>query len=81
MKAVLNVCQELNLNIPVIGLAKNDQHQTEKIITSKFQELAFPQQGRIKNFLTSLQEEIHQYVINFHRKLHRRTILKTKNLI
>jgi excinuclease UvrABC nuclease subunit len=39
------------------------------------QQLSFPQQGMIKNFLTNLQEEVHHYVINFHRKLHRKNTL------
>ena len=80
IKAVLNVFQNLNLKISVIGLVKNERHQTEKIITSKspdakIQQLSFPRQGEIKNFLTNLQEEVHNYVISFHRKLHRKTIL------
>jgi excinuclease ABC subunit C len=80
VKAVLNVFQNLNLKIPVIGLAKNEKHQTEKIIVNelpkaKIKELAFPPCGTIKNFLTNLQAEVHGYVISFHRKLHRKTIL------
>lgn len=80
VKAALNVFQSLNLKIPVIGLVKNERHQTEKIINSKsltarIQQLNFPTRGTIKNFLTNLQEEVHHYVINFHRKLHRKTIL------
>lgn len=79
MKVVLNVWQELNLNIPVIGLVKNEYHQTAKVIASNFQNkkikhLDFPNQ-QIKNFLTQLQTEVHHYAINFHRKLHRKTVL------
>lgn len=82
VKAVLSVFQNLNLKIPVIGLVKNEKHQTEKIVTSKssgakMQQLSFPQRGMIKNFLTNLQAEIHHYVISFHRKLHLRTTLSS----
>ncbi|KLL04379.1 MAG: excinuclease ABC subunit C [Mycoplasmataceae bacterium CE_OT135] len=76
VRAVLRACRELNLNIPVVGLAKNEKHQTEKIITSKLQELPLPANEALKNFLVNLQEEVHHFVINFHRKLHRKTILK-----
>jgi len=79
VKAVLKVWQELNLNIPVIGLAKNEYHQTAKIIASDLQNkeikhLDFPNQ-QIKNFLTRLQAEVHYYAISSHRKLHRKTVL------
>lgn len=80
VKAALNVLQSLNLKIPVIGLVKNERHQTEKVVsskplTSRMQQLNFPAQGTVKNFLTNLQEEVHRYVISFHRKLHRKTVL------
>lgn len=82
VKAALGVFQNLNLKIPVIGLVKNEKHQTEKIMVSKapeakMQQLNFPPQEMVKNFLTNLQVEVHNYVIGFHRKLHRKTILNS----
>ena len=79
VKAVQKALQELNLITPVIGLAKNENHQTEKIITNDLKELAFGNQEKIKNFLTNCQEEVHKYAINFHRKIHRRSVLKQPN--
>ena len=75
VKAVLTVCRELNLNFAVAGLAKNEKHQTEKIITSNFKELPLPTHEVLKNFLVNLQVEVHHFVINFHRKLHRKSVL------
>jgi len=72
----LSVCQELNLNFPVVGLAKNEKHQTEKIITSNFQELPLPIHEALRNFFVNFQVEVHQFVINFHRKLHRKSVLE-----
>lgn len=60
----------------MIGLAKNEKHQTEKIITNEFKELPLPNNEILKNFLVNFQEEVHNYVINFHRKLHRESVLK-----
>ncbi|CAJ0900440.1 13049_t:CDS:2 [Entrophospora sp. SA101] len=76
VKAVLAVRRELNLNFAVAGLAKNEKHQTEKIITSNFQELPLPTHEALKNFLVNLQVEVHHFVINFHRKLHRKSVLE-----
>lgn len=71
VQAGLNALIKLGLKIPVIGLAKNDRHQTEKIIFSDFRSLNFEKKETMKLFFTNLQEEVHQYVISFHRKLHR----------
>ena len=78
VKAVQKALKELGLSTNTIGLAKNENHRTEKIITNTLKELEFDKQEKIKNFFTNCQEEVHRYAINFHRKTHRRNILKQK---
>ncbi|CAI2192826.1 4185_t:CDS:2 [Funneliformis geosporum] len=78
-KAVQQVLRELNsdkLPIPVIGLVKNEKHQTAKVITPNGEEWGFEKAEKIKNFLTNCQAEVHRYALNFHRKLHRKSVLK-----
>ena len=77
VKAVQQVLRELDLKTPVIGLAKDEKHQTAKIITNSLKELDFGKNERIKNFFANCQEEVHRYAINFHRKLHRRGVLRS----
>ncbi|CAG8616265.1 12593_t:CDS:2, partial [Racocetra persica] len=72
VKSVQQVLRELAFEIPIIGLAKDEKHQTAKIITNTLQELNFGQNERVKNFLTNCQAEVHRYALNFHRQLHRR---------
>lgn len=60
----------------VIGLTKNEKHQTAKVITPTGKELGFEKSEKIKNFLTNCQAEVHRYALNFHRKLHRKSTLK-----
>ena len=76
VKSVQKILRELNLITEVIGLAKDEKHQTTKIITNDLKELNFSHKENIKNFFTNCQEEVHRYAINFHRKLHRKSILK-----
>jgi excinuclease ABC subunit C len=77
VKVVQQILTKLELVAVVIGLAKDEKHRTAKIITNKLKELDFGKNERIRNFLTNCQEEVHHYAINFHRKLHRRNILKS----
>jgi len=56
VKAVQQILQELNsdkISIPVIGLVKNEKHQTAKIITPNGEERGFEKAEKIKNFLTN----------------------------
>ncbi|CAI2162694.1 6830_t:CDS:10, partial [Funneliformis geosporum] len=59
---------ELKLAAAVIGLVKDEKHQTTKIITNNLKELDFENQEKIKNFLANCQEEVHRYAINFHQQ-------------
>jgi len=76
VKAVQQTLRELELSTMVIGLAKDEKHRTAKIITNDLKELGFGNNERIKNFFTNCQEQVHRYAINFHRKLHRKSVLK-----
>lgn len=60
--------EELHLNIPIAGLAKNDKHRTNELL------FGFPQQvvaldvkSELFRVLTQIQDEVHRYAISFHR--------------
>lgn len=59
---------ELHLQIPIAGLAKNDRHRTNELL------FGFPPQvvglkadSELFHFLTHIQDEVHRYAISFHR--------------
>lgn len=69
MESIRQVIEdELQLNIPIAGLAKNDKHQTRELL------FGFPPQSiglkatdACFKFLAGMQEEVHRYAIEFHR--------------
>ena len=69
MEVVREVIEdELHLNIPIAGLAKNDKHRTNELL------FGFPQQvvaldvkSELFRVLTQIQDEVHRYAISFHR--------------
>ena len=59
---------ELHLNIPIVGLAKDDRHRTNELL------FGFPPQvigmktdSELFHVLTQIQDEVHRYAITFHR--------------
>ena len=59
---------ELHLQIPIAGLAKNDRHRTNELL------FGFPPQvvglkadSELFHLLTHIQDEVHRYAITFHR--------------
>ena len=69
MQVVREVVEdELHLQIPIAGLAKNDRHRTNELL------FGFPPQvvglkadSELFHLLTHIQDEVHRYAITFHR--------------
>ena len=59
---------ELGLNIPIAGLAKNDRHRTNELLFGfPPQTIAIPTESELFKVLTQIQDEVHRYAITFHR--------------
>ena len=63
------VISSLNLNIPIIGLVKDDRHRTNQIMNENFELLDVPKESNLFLFLTRLQDEVHRYAITYHRNI------------
>ena len=53
--------------IKIIGLAKNDKHITEYIITDDYEIIEFPKTSSEYLFLKQIQDEVHRFAITYHR--------------
>lgn len=68
INAVKKILEELEIEIPVFGLFKNDKHQTKGLIDSD--ENIYEINNKSLFFLlTRMQDEVHRYAITFHRSL------------
>ncbi len=62
------VIDELHLNIPIAGLAKDDRHRTNELLYGfPPQTVALPPESELFKVLTQIQDEVHRYAITFHR--------------
>lgn len=72
-KTQIAVCKEiieqLGLNIPIIGLVKNNKHQTSEIMNENFEVLPVKKDSSLFLFLTRIQDEVHRYAITYHRNI------------
>lgn len=67
IRATLEQLELLNIKVPVIGLAKNKKHQTDRIINDKFQIVNIPKNDICFLFLANLQDQVHNYAIKYHK--------------
>lgn len=69
MEVVREVIEdELHLEIPIAGLAKDDRHRTNELLYGfPPQTIALPPESELFKVLTQIQDDVHRYAITFHR--------------
>ena len=69
MEVIREVIQdELNLDIPIAGLAKDDRHRTNELLYGFPQlKVALKVESELFHVLTHIQDEVHRFAIEFHR--------------
>ncbi|GGI96434.1 UvrABC system protein C [Alicyclobacillus cellulosilyticus] len=75
LRAALDVLEnELDLDIPVCGLAKDDRHKTSQLF---FRDEEWPvgldQNSQAFHLLERIQEEVHRFAVEFHRRTRAKT--------
>jgi len=62
------VVDQLHLNIPIAGLAKDDRHRTNELLFGyPPQTIGIDVKSELFKLLTQIQDEVHRYAITFHR--------------
>lgn len=67
VNAAKEILNSLYLDIPIIGLKKDDKHRTDSIVTSDHREFELDKHSNLFFLLSKIQEEVHRFAITFHR--------------
>ena len=68
VNAAKEVLDSLYLDIPVLGLKKNDKHTTTALI-SQDKEYEIDKTSDVFHLLTRIQDEVHRFTINYHKEI------------
>lgn len=71
------IIDSLGLNIPIIGLVKDDTHKTSYIMNDKYEILKVEKDSNLFLFFTRIQEEVHRYAITYHRNIKSKGMLSS----
>ncbi len=69
INACLEVLAMLQLDIPVVGLVKDDAHQTSNLLSEDGRILPMDRKSDCFFLLTQIQDEVHRYAISYHQLL------------
>ena len=70
---------ELGLQIPIAGLAKDDRHRTHELLYGNPpMTIALKQDSALFRLLTQIQDEVHRFAITFHRDKRSKSQLRSE---
>lgn len=72
----LEVLRELDLNIPVCGMVKDDNHRTRGLYFNNV-EISIDRHSEGFKLITRIQDEAHRFAIEYHRSLRSKTQVKS----
>lgn len=68
MEVVRKALEELNINIPIAGLAKDKKHRTSELLFGfPAMTIGMEPSSALFKFMERLQDEVHRFAIKFHR--------------
>ncbi len=64
------IIDSLNLNIPVIGLKKDNKHSTNALLANNpISEIQIDKKSNLFYYLERMQDEVHNFTINYHKQI------------
>ena len=76
VSAVKKVFDKYGVNIPLWGMYKDDKHRTKGLICAT-KEIELDRTSNLYRFVASIQEEVHNYAISYHRSLRNKSLTKS----
>ena len=76
VSAVQKVFDKYGIDIPLWGMYKDDKHRTKGLICAS-KEIELDKTSNLYRFVASIQEEVHNYAITYHRSLRNKSLTKS----
>ena len=69
INAATEILHDLNMDIKVVGLKKDDKHRTNILVNSNLELIPLDMTSNVFHYLTRMQDEVHRFTINYHREI------------
>ncbi len=78
INAVSSLFAEIDINIPLFGMVKDDKHTTRAVVDVFGREIGVSANPTVFRFISAVQEEVHRFSVEYHRKLRERSMTESK---
>lgn len=76
VSAVKRILDLYEIDVPLWGMYKDDNHRTKGLV-NKDREIELDKTSNLYRFVASIQEEVHNYAISYHRSLRNKALTKS----
>lgn len=77
INAAKEVLDDLNLDIKLFGIVKDEKHRSANLLDVNGDIVAIDKKSQSFFLLMRIQDEVHRYVINFHRNIRSKNMVKS----
>ena len=78
IEAAKEILTSLDLDIILCGLGKDDHHNTAYLMDAELNKIDIDPDSNLFFFLASMQDEVHRFAINYHKKLRQKNMYRSK---
>lgn len=78
IEAAKEILSSLDLDITLCGLGKDDHHNTAYLMDAELNKIDIDPDSNLFFFLASMQDEVHRFAINYHKKLRQKNMYRSK---
>lgn len=75
--AAAQIRNELNLELTIAGLVKDDKHTTRGLLMENGEEVPLDKEDPLFFLLTRMQDEVHRFAVSYHRELRSKGMTKS----
>ena len=78
VRAVSSLFAEIGVDIPLFGMVKDGKHMTRTLVDASGREIGISATPSVFRFIATVQDEVHRYSIEYHRKLRERNMTESE---
>lgn len=77
IKAAKEIRDELQVDLTIAGLVKDDKHSTRALLSEDLKEIPLEKTDPLFFLLTRMQDEVHRFAISYHKQLRAKGMTKS----
>ena len=77
VNSCLKALQDINVNIPVCGLVKDDNHKTNNLLYND-EIIEISKSSNLFKLLTQIQDEVHRFAITYFHNTHSKNLFSSQ---